>query len=167
MYMFESPLQRALSRFNSHQATEWDYANELANMADWLCAGPERSRALLEATSSLDTFRGSAVVKLWLHALVTFEVHLEGEGCSHDPYLDSVVVGNPSRGPGNRRGLDAELGERMGVLDGLATLSDNYRCALLLKEGHGLSVTQTAQLMGTSTAAARSILYRARLAIRS
>lgn len=75
--MFESPLQRALSRFNSNQATEWDYVNELT--------------------------------------------------------------------------------ARMDVLENFAGLSDNYRCALLLKEGHGLTVEKTATLMESSTASLRSI----------
>lgn len=165
--MFESPLQRALSRFDSHQATEWDYADELATMADWLCHGSEPSQALSRATRALDTFRGPITVKRWLHAVTTFEVHAGGGRCSHDLYLDSLVEGSPARGPGNRNGLDIEIHDRMVILEGIAGMRDNYRCALLLKEGHGLTVAQTSSLLGSSSASVRSILYRARQLIRS
>lgn len=165
--MFDSPLQRALSRFNSHQATEWDYAGELSTMADWLCHGSESSVALREATLALDKFRGRPTVKRWLHAVTTREVHAGRARCPHDLYLDSVVEGNPARGPGNRNGLDAEIHDRMLVLEGIAGLPDRYRCALLLKEGHGLTVAQTSNLLDSSQASVRSILYRARQLIRN
>lgn len=164
--MFESPLQRALSRFNSNQATEWDYVNELHAMSEWLCHGGEQSDSLTAATRSIDTFRGPPTVKRWIHALTTFELHNGDPGCPFDVYLDSIVDGKVERGPGHRRGLEAELSQRMGVLDDFAGLSENYRCALLLKEGHGLTVEQTADLMETSTASLRSILYRARQTLR-
>ncbi|MEX2133753.1 MAG: sigma factor-like helix-turn-helix DNA-binding protein, partial [Acidimicrobiia bacterium] len=63
--------------------------------------------------------------------------------------------------------LDAEIFSRLEVLEYLCTIPDNYRCALLLKEGSGLTVERTAFLMGVSKASLRSILYRARGAIDS
>lgn len=164
--MFESPLKGAFPGSNPRQDTEWDYANELATMAEWLCRGAESSAALKSATDSLDTFRGPAMVRRWLHSVATFEIHPGKDRCSHDLYLDAVVEGQRTR-PGNRSGLDGELEERMEVLARVAALSDNYRCVLLLKEGLGLTVAQTARLLETSPAAVRSILYRARQLIRS
>jgi DNA-directed RNA polymerase specialized sigma24 family protein len=62
--------------------------------------------------------------------------------------------------------LATEVELRKDLLDALATLPRNYTFALLLREGRGLSVGETARLMGTTPASVRSVLYRARQAIR-
>jgi DNA-directed RNA polymerase specialized sigma24 family protein len=78
-------------------------------------------------------------------------------------YLDRLVEGRQSvdRRPSETSLVD-EVAMRLRVLESLCTIPDNYRCALLLKEGSGLTVEKTALLMGVSKASLRSILYRAR-----
>ncbi len=159
--MFESPSQRA-----SHgQGTGWVYLAELENMAIWLCDGDEASASLRAATSSMDTFRGSAMVKRWIHALTTFEFETEFGASAFSDTLERLVEGRRVRLP-NGIAFETEVAARLSVMEQLARLPDNYRCALLLKEGHGLSVERTAKVMGVSPASLRSVLYRARRSLR-
>jgi RNA polymerase sigma-70 factor, ECF subfamily len=60
--------------------------------------------------------------------------------------------------------VEAETRRR--VLTALAGLPDHYRTALLLKDGRGLRAEGVAQAMGVTVPAVRSILHRARSALR-
>lgn len=134
-------------------------------MAEWLTAGPDRSPELAEAVAGMDTFRGTDTVKRWLHNVAT--AHLPGARESNES-LDRLVEGKRHReGHPTASAIDAEISLRLAVLESLCTIPDNYRCALLLKEGSGLTVERTAVLMGVSRASLRSILYRARRTIDS
>ena len=59
-----------------------------------------------------------------------------------------------------------ELETRREVLSAVGELPAHYRCALMLKDGRGLSLDDTARLMDTTVPAVKSILYRARGALR-
>jgi DNA-directed RNA polymerase specialized sigma24 family protein len=159
--MYESPSQTP----GFQEGNEWLYVEELESMAQWLCRGEESSAALADATRSIDTFREPDMVKRWIHDLTTAEVqnHLGEVACRE--FFDRTVAG---RRPAHPRGraFEEELAVRLGVLERLCSLPDNYRCAVLLKQGHGLSVERTAAVMGLSQASIRSILYRARQALR-
>ena len=160
--MFESPSQRT----SHEQGTGWVYITELENMANWLCDGDEASGTFRAATSSMDTFRGPAMVKRWIHALTTFEFETEFGGSSFSDTIERMVEGRRVRVPVGVA-FETEVAARLAVMEQLAGLPDNYRCALLLKEGQGLSVERTAKVMGVSPASLRSVLYRARRALRS
>lgn len=160
--MYQSP-----SRPDSYQeGTAWTYLRELDNMARWLCEGDEASEALDLATSSMDTFRGTEMVRRWVHTLTTFEAHCHFGVSKYAEVLDDLVTGRTGRIP-RGPGFDSEVWYRIEVLDRLCGLPDNYRCALLLKEGHGLSVDRVAAVMGLTVASVRSILYRARQSLRA
>ena len=137
----------------------WEYVDELEAMAEWLTAGPDASPELAEAVAGMDTFRGADTVKRWLHNVAS----AHGSRAEVPArYLDRLVEGRRQRGPvPSGAGLDTEISSRLEALECLCTIPDNYRCALLLKEGSGLTVERTAFLMGVSKASLRSILYRA------
>ena len=161
--MFESPIPHADP---GTKATGWAYLNELEAMADWLAAGPDASPALAEAVHGLDTFRGAETVRRWLHQVTA--AHTRRSDSRSSNFLDALVAGRtPTVAASLVPGLENEVDGRFAVLEALCALPDNYRCALLLKEGHGLTVEGTARLMGVSTSSIRSILYRARRALRA
>lgn len=162
--MFESPQTFSKQGRTDHPAG-WEYVDELEAMAEWLTSGPDRSPELAEAVAGMDTFRGTDTVKRWLHNVAT--AHLPGAAVSNES-LDRLVEGRGQRARlPTGRALDVEVSSRLAVLESLCTIPDNYRCALLLKEGSGLTVERTALLMGVSRASLRSILYRARRTIDS
>lgn len=152
----------------------WDYREDLQNLAQYLCRDPDDAEdvahaALLKAVQNLDTFRGEASVRTWLHAITTNECRMlrrRKSPTSLDDYLDQVVEGRLGPVEPDPEELAIELETRREVMDGLAALPGNYRCALLLKDGQGLTVGETARLMDTTPAAVRSILYRARQTLR-
>ncbi len=164
-------------RLQRDKGTEWEYLDELDAMAEWLCHGDEASPVLISATAALDTFRGVWSVRLWIHNVVGSRVHRprSGSDLSSDElnrYLDQRVASSRQSqfaGPNshNPTAMRMEITARMQVLESLCHLPDNYRCALLLKEGANLSVSGTASLMGQSEGSLRSILYRARQNLRS
>jgi DNA-directed RNA polymerase specialized sigma24 family protein len=160
--MFESPSHRP----SLEQSTEWVYLHELENMSRWLTEGDEASPALRTATTTMDTFRGAEMVKRWIHTLNSFEVEQQFGLSGYSEILDHLIEGRRVRVT-DTPDLAREVSARLVVLERLCALPDNYRCALLLKEGHGLSVERTAKVMGVSTASVRSILYRARQSLRT
>lgn len=162
--MFESP-QRFSKQGRPDRPAGLEYVDELEAIAEWLTIGPDRSPELAEAVAGMDTFRGAATVKRWLHNVAS--AHVSGaEGPA--AVLDRLVESRGQRGVVTAApALDSEISSRLEVLEYLCTVPDNYRCALLLKEGSGLTVERTAFLMGVSKASLRSILYRARGAIDS
>ncbi len=165
-------------RTQRDKGTEWEYLDELDAMAEWLYQGDEASPALIAATESLDTFRGASSVRVWIHNVVSSRVQrARPDRASRDDdldrYLDQRVALSSSHGryagpsTHNPMTMRMQIGARMQVLEDLCRLPDNYRCALLLKEGANLSVSGTASLMKVSEGSLRSILYRARQNFRS
>jgi RNA polymerase sigma-70 factor, ECF subfamily len=168
--MQSRPVRDSLARYHFTQLDVWDYREDLQNLAHYLCEDPEGAcRSLQAAVRKMDTFRGEASVRGWLHRVATNEcrsIRGRDPGDIIEEHLDDAVDGrsSPREAPAEELGLELEI--RRGVLDGLAALPDTYRCALLLKDGHGLTVAQSARLMSTTPAAIRSVLYRARQALR-
>jgi DNA-directed RNA polymerase specialized sigma24 family protein len=162
--MFELP-HRFSKQGRPEPPAGWEYVDELEAIAEWLSAGPDRSPELAQAVAGMDTFRGAETVKRWLHNVASAHGYVaEGPAA----FLDRLVEGRRLRGEvPARAALDAEISSRLEALEYLCTIPDNYRCALLLKEGTGLTVERTAFLMGVSKASLRSILYRARRAVDS
>lgn len=160
MFESSSPIS---SPAQGHQGTAWAYVGELEAMAQWLTESPDSSPALESAVARMDTFRGAATVTRWLHNVAA----ARNPGLSDVAVisrLDAIVDGVRRYGPSSPEMTD-EITARLAVLESLCSIPDNYRCALLLKEGAGLTVERTARLMGVSTASLRSILYRARQAL--
>jgi DNA-directed RNA polymerase specialized sigma24 family protein len=159
--------------FNSMAPDVWDYREDLQNVAA-VSMGEARSldegpSALEEALGRLHLPRGQSAAQTWLHIVVS-SMALEAAGVTRrrsvDHYLDDAVGPDNVTQDRSPAGLDAEIVLRSKILDVIAALPDRYQAALLLKDGHGLTVGQTASLLELSAAATRSVLYRARAAIR-
>lgn len=166
MTMHSQSLARALSQFNTSEPDVWDYREDLQNLAVYLASGGDSdgNDDLLAAVAGIDIYRGELTVQTWLHTVISRECRRiggrEGPG-PLDAHLDQAVEGHPH--PEDRPPeMKKELATRRRVLDRFAALPVKYRAALLLKDGHGLTVDQTAAMMDASPAAIRSILYRAR-----
>jgi RNA polymerase sigma-70 factor (ECF subfamily) len=147
-----------------------EYRLELESLARHLLQVPEPGASpLVDTVPAVASFRGVKTVRLWLHRTASTEArHVVGGDAyrSVDSYLDSVVDGRLDRRLPDPHDLAGELQTRMEILEVLAGLPDNYRCAVLLKEGEGLAVEEVARLMGTTAASVRSVLYRARHSLR-
>lgn len=147
-----------------------EYRLELESLARHLLLAPEPGPSLLvDTVPAVASFRGVETVRLWLHRTASTEArHVVGGDADRtvDSYLDSVVDGRLDRRLPDPHDLAGELQTRMEILEALAGLPDNYRCAVLLKDGEGLAVEEVARLMGTTTASVRSVLYRARHSLR-
>jgi len=172
--MEPSSIHLVLSRFNSMPADVSDYRDDIENLAALLCSSPDDTADLahegfVTAAEQIDSFRGEVSVRTWLHTITTNECRsLRGRAAAEaiEGYLDEVLAGEVSSAPPDPESLAIELETRKEVIDALAALPGNYRCALLLKEGQGLTVGETASIMGTSPASVRSVLYRARQSLR-
>lgn len=153
----------------------WEYRDDLERLANYLCRHPEDAEdvahtALVKAAEKFDTFRGESSVRTWLHTIATNECRMlrrKKQPTSLDSYLDSWVDGVDVLGESpDPEALAVELEIREEVLAGIEALPSNYRCALLLKDGQGLSVADVAGLMNSTEASVRSSLYRARRMLR-
>ena len=173
--MQQSPLAAALSRLQFMAPDVWDYREDLNNLAKHLCSDPDDAEdvahsALLKAMESMDTFRGPRSVRQWLHRITSAEckaLRRRQLPSPIDVYFDDTFEGRDPTSSVDPQDLAVELELRRDIIDALSALPDNYRCALLLKDGNGMTVEATAQLMGVSVPAARSVIYRARQALRA
>lgn len=162
------------SRFNTMPADVWEYRDDLERLARYLCRHPEDAEdvahaALLKAAEKIDSFRGESSVRTWLHTITTNECRMlrrRNQPSSLDSWLDAAVDTGIADDEPDPEEIAVELETRQEVLRGLETLPADYRCALLLKDGQGLTVAQVAELLGTTEASVRSTLYRARRALR-
>lgn len=165
-------LDHAFPRFKPIDGHLREYRLELESLSEYLLRAPEMGEGpgpgLIEKVmQSAAPSPGAGTLRLWLHRTVSAEAGvLEGRGSGLvDSYLDSFVAG-----ASNRRVPPRDLARgvriRMDLLEALAALPDNYRCALLLKEGTRLAVEDVARVMGTSGPSVRSVLYRARQTLR-
>lgn len=156
--------------FKSIEDHVQEYRLELESLARDLLQAPEPGPSpLVDIVPAVASFRGVKTVRLWLHRTASTEArHVVGGDAYRtvDSYLDSVVDGRLDRRLPNPHDLAGELQTRMDILEALAGLPDNYRCAVLLKEEEGLAVEEVARLMGTTAASVRSVLYRARHSLR-
>lgn len=160
-----------------HQGTGvWRYRADLERLAQYLCRHPQDAEdvahnALLKATEKLDGFRGEASVRTWLHTITTNECRMlrrRHSPSSLDDMFETAATGELDLGDGSidPEEIALELETRQEVLRAIGELPDRYRCALMLKDGRELSLAETARLMQTSVSAVKSILYRARAALR-
>ena len=161
----------------------WRYRDDVWRLARQLCRHREDAEdvahsALLKAAEHLDGFRWEASLRTWLHRIATNEcrmlrrrkVPLSLEALLEDAATAEHRPPEPAAGePGpEEAAVEAavEAETRRSVLAALADLPDHYRTALLLKDGLGLRAEDVAQAMGVTVPAARSILHRARSALR-
>jgi len=127
--------------------------------------------ALLRAWRSLDRFEGRAAVGTWLYRIATnvcldeLERRPKRAEPVVEPYpddrLDEAVV--PLADPAAR--YAAREGMELAFLTAIQWLPGRQRAVLVLRDVLGWSAAETADLLGTSTAATNSALQRARATI--
>ncbi|HVC42167.1 MAG TPA: RNA polymerase sigma factor [Candidatus Saccharimonadales bacterium] len=157
----------------------WAQADDVARLARQLCGHPEDAEdvaqsSLVKAAEHIAGFRGEATVRTWLHRITTNECRmlrrrlvatsLDGllEDHSGDGGLLLVAAGD----------ADPEaLAERRtlgnAVLAAVAALPERQRVAFVLHEGGGVRISDVARRLDTTVPAVRSLLVRARRAIRA
>jgi RNA polymerase sigma-70 factor, ECF subfamily len=143
-----------------HGTALWRVA---ARMVDPDDAEDAVQEALIAAFRRAAGFRGDAAVRTWLHRIVvnTCIDRIRREK-SH------ITVGLPERETADRRPDPAvDVATKMVVNDALASLSVEYRLAVLLVDVEGWSMTEAAQVLEVpvGTVKSRCSRGRARLAV--
>jgi RNA polymerase sigma-70 factor, ECF subfamily len=157
----------------------WRYRDDLERLAHYLCrhradAEDVAHSALMKAATKLDGFRGESSVRTWLHTITTNECRMlrrRRAPSSLDEVFDDLAAGATGGDLLAAEGVDPEeiaieLETRSELLRAMESLPDNQRCALLLKEGRGLSLEEIADVTGTTVSSVKSTLYRARRELR-
>ncbi len=157
----------------------WRYREDVWRLASQLCrhrqdAEDVTQSALLKAAQHVEGFRWEASLRTWLHRIATNECRMlrrRTAPASLDELLEAAATapGEPCQpaaaGPGPEdAAVEAATRRRVGTA--LAGLSGRYRTAVLLKDGLGLPADAVAAAMGITVPAARSVLHRARSALR-
>lgn len=166
-------LDQASTRFKPIDEHLREYRVELESLAGYLLraeTGTGTANSLLVTVmQAVAPSGGVGTLRLWLHRTASAEARrLVGRSASGvvDSYLDSVLTGTFDRSGPHPYDLARGVEIRIGLLEALAGLPDNYRSALLLKDGARLAVQEVARVMGTTPSSVRSVLYRARQAMR-
>ncbi|HZC99649.1 MAG TPA: sigma-70 family RNA polymerase sigma factor [Actinomycetes bacterium] len=157
----------------------WRYRQDVWRLATQLCRHRQDAEdvthsALLKAAQHLEQFRWEASLRTWLHRIAANECRMlrrRKAPLSLEAMLEQAAIAeHPPPEPRaqapdpEEAAIEAET--RRQVLAALGTLPDHYRTALLLKDGLGLRAEAVARAMGITVPAARSILHRARSALR-
>jgi len=157
----------------------WRYRADVWRLASQLCQHREDAEdvthsALLKAAQHLDGFRWEASLRTWLHRIATNECRMlrrRKVPLSLDELLEEAATAPHQPAEPQASGLGpeeaaVEAETRRRVVAALAGLPDRYRTAVLLKDGLGLPAGDVAAAMGITVPAARSVLHRARAALR-
>jgi RNA polymerase sigma-70 factor (ECF subfamily) len=157
----------------------WAQAGDVARLARQLCGHPEDAEdvaqsSLVKAAEHIAGFRGEATVRTWLHRITTNECRM-----LRRRLMATSLDGLLEEHPGNTELLllaaaDADpeaLAERRtlgnAVLAAVAALPERQRVAFVLHEGGALGISEVARRLDTTVPAVRSLLVRARRAIRT
>ena len=157
----------------------WAQAEDVARLARQLCGHPEDAEdvaqsSLVKAAEHIAGFRGDATVRTWLHRITTNECRmlrrrlmatsLDGLLEEHSGDSELLLVAAADADP-------EALAERRilgnAVLAAVAALPERQRVAFVLQEGGGLGISEVARRLDTTVPAVRSLLVRARRAIRA
>jgi RNA polymerase sigma-70 factor (ECF subfamily) len=106
------------------------------------------------------TFRGECRIETWLYRVVT---HAAFDARRGQKRRDQLQQHEPLVVPSRSMKAAVELGE---LREALESLPDDQRTALVLKELHGLSGRETAEVMERSEGSVEQLLVRARAALR-
>lgn len=157
-------------------AAVWEQAEDVARLARQLCQHREDAEdvaqsSLLKAAQHLDGFRGEASVRTWLHRITANECWMLRRRLAARS-LDAILESpRPPRDAALSAGDDPEMlaeDREMGrlVIAAISELPDRQRAAIILADGAGLRADEVARELGTSVSAVRSLLVRARRALR-
>lgn len=145
--------------FRRHRDRLWAVA--LRTMRDPDEAADALQEAMISAFRNAASFRAESRVTTWLHRIVV-------NAC-----LDRLrrqkarpAVSLPEEGAAEPAATRDQIGEqdtRMAVQDALAQLPDDQRCAVVLVDVQGYSVTDCAQVLGVAEGTVKSRCARGRL----
>jgi RNA polymerase sigma factor (sigma-70 family) len=157
----------------------WAQAEDVARLARQLCGHPEDAEdvaqsSLVKAAEHIAGFRGEATVRTWLHRITTNECRmlrrrlmatsLDGLLEEHRGNTELLLLAAADADP-------EALAERRtlgnAVLAAVAALPERQRVAFVLHEGGALGIKEVARRLDTTVPAVRSLLVRARRAIRA
>jgi RNA polymerase sigma-70 factor, ECF subfamily len=133
--------------------------------------------AFLNAFRSLDSFHGDAQLSTWLHrilvraALMKLRRRRRKPETSIDDLLPKFHAdGHAALSAVAREESPTAALERQEVRDqvqaAIDRLPENYRTVLVLRDIEGLGTEEAAQMLGETTAAVKTRLHRARMALR-
>ncbi len=138
-----------------------------------MCGNPEDARdaaqeAFLSAWRGLPSFRGEAGFSTWLYRLASnaaIDQLRRNRRQREEDSLDAGEMDAPDQSPGPQEAAEgAEL--QRAVADGLASLSEDHRRILLLREYQELSYDEIAQTLDMDLGTVKSRISRARRALR-
>ena len=136
-----------------------------------MCGNPEDARdaaqeAFLSAWRGLPSFRGEAGFSTWLYRLASnaaIDQLRRNRRQREEDSLDAGEMDAPDQSPGPQE-AGSEL--QRAVADGLASLSEDHRRILLLREYQQLSYDEIAQTLDMDLGTVKSRISRARRALR-
>jgi RNA polymerase sigma-70 factor (ECF subfamily) len=118
---------------------------------------------LLAVARGVRAFRGESSLSTWLYTIArSFCIKRRRTASASEQVLDETP--DPAKHPDEA--LAGKEVERA-LEQAIAALEPMYREVLLLRDVEGLSATEVAAVLGLSSAAVKSRLHRARLAVRA
>ena len=138
-----------------------------------MCGNPEDARdaaqeAFLSAWRGLPSFRGEAGFSTWLYRLASnaaIDQLRRNRRQREEASLDAGEMDAPDQSPGPQEAAEGSELQRA-VADGLASLSEDHRRILLLREYQELSYDEIAQTLDMDLGTVKSRISRARRALR-
>ncbi|MCI9506790.1 MAG: sigma-70 family RNA polymerase sigma factor [Oscillospiraceae bacterium] len=138
-----------------------------------MCGNPEDARdaaqeAFLSAWRGLPSFRGEAGFSTWLYRLASnaaIDQLRRNRRQREEDSLDAGEMDAPDQSPGPQEAAEGSELQRA-VADGLASLSEDHRRILLLREYQQLSYDEIAQTLDMDLGTVKSRISRARRALR-
>lgn len=138
-----------------------------------MCGNPEDARdaaqeAFLSAWRGLPSFRGEAGFSTWLYRLASnaaIDQLRRNRRQREEDSLDAGEMDAPDQSPGPQEAAEGSELQRA-VADGLASLSEDHRRILLLREYQALSYDEIAQTLDMDLGTVKSRISRARRALR-
>lgn len=156
----------------------WAQAEDVARLARQLCGHPEDAEdvaqsSLVKAAEHIAGFRGEATVRTWLHHITTNECRMLRRRLMATS-LDSLLEEHSGDNEMLLLAADADpeaLAEQRAlgnaVLAAVGALPERQRVAFVLREGGDLGISDVARRLDTTVPAVRSLLVRARRALRA
>ena len=142
-------------------------------IADWSECQDVAQDTFIRAYRAINSFRGDAQFSTWLHriAVNTAKNHLAAS--NRRPPTDDIDIGDAEQFDSGTRLRDTDTPERQlmrqeletTVMKAVASLPEELRLAISLREVEGLSYEEIAQKMGCPIGTVRSRIFRAREAI--
>ena len=138
-----------------------------------MCGNPEDARdaaqeAFLSAWRGLPSFRGEAGFSTWLYRLASnaaIDQLRRNRRQREEASLDAGEMDTPDQSPGPQEAAEGSELQRA-VANGLASLSEDHRRILLLREYQELSYDEIAQTLDMDLGTVKSRISRARRALR-